>query len=77
MRLCIADLARTVVASLDEPRLGGGIRHVAEILAAYLDDNDPATLIEYGDRLGNRIARKRSAWPRGTVMIPAREILNL
>jgi len=77
MRLCIADPARTVVDSLDAPRLGGGIRHVAEILAAYLDDNEPATLIEYGDRLGNRIARKRSAWPQGTVMIPAREILNL
>jgi len=77
VRLCVADPARTVVDILDAPRLGGGIRHVAEILAAYLDDNEPATLIEYGDRLGNRIARKRSAWPRGTVMIPAREILNL
>ncbi|MGZ6840106.1 MAG: type IV toxin-antitoxin system AbiEi family antitoxin domain-containing protein, partial [Frankiaceae bacterium] len=59
MRLCIADPARTVVDILDAPRLGGGIRHVAEILAAYLDDNDPATLIEYGDRLGNRTVFKR------------------
>ena len=59
VRLCVADPARTVVDILDAPRLGGGIRHVAEILAAYLDDNDPATLIEYGDRLGNRTVFKR------------------
>lgn len=59
VRLRIADPARTVVDILDAPRLGGGIRHGAEILAAYLDDHDPATLIEYGDRLGNRTVFKR------------------
>jgi predicted transcriptional regulator of viral defense system len=34
VRLRFADPARTVVDSLDRPRLGGGIRHGAEILAA-------------------------------------------
>jgi predicted transcriptional regulator of viral defense system len=58
-RLQIADPARTVIDILDAPGLGGGIRHGAEILAAYLDDHDPATLIEYGDRLGNRAVFKR------------------
>ncbi len=41
VRLRFADPARTVVDILDTPRLGGGIRHGAEILAAYLDDHDP------------------------------------
>jgi predicted transcriptional regulator of viral defense system len=48
-----------VVDILDAPRLGGGIRHGAEILIACLDDEDPARLIEYGDRLGNRAVFKR------------------
>lgn len=59
VKLRVADRARTVVDVLDTPRLGGGIRHAAEILAAYLDDHEPATLIEYGDRLGNRTVFKR------------------
>jgi len=58
-RLRIADPARTVIDILDTPRLGGGIRHGAEILSAYLEDHNPAILIESGDRLGNRAAFKR------------------
>lgn len=59
VRLSFADPARTVVDILDAPRLGGGIRHGAEVLMAYLDERDPARLIEYGDRLGNRAVFKR------------------
>jgi predicted transcriptional regulator of viral defense system len=59
IRLRFADPARTVIDILDEPRLGGGIRHGAEILGAYLNDHDPAPIIEYGDRLGNRAVFKR------------------
>jgi predicted transcriptional regulator of viral defense system len=59
LRLRFADPARTVVDILDTPRLGGGIRHAAEILAAYLHNHDPAVLVDYGDRLGNRTVFKR------------------
>lgn len=59
VKLRIADPGRTVIDILDAPRLGGGIRHGAEILAAYLDDHDALTLIDYGDRLGNRAVFKR------------------
>jgi predicted transcriptional regulator of viral defense system len=59
VKLRIADPARTVIDILDSPGLGGGIRHAAEILASYLDDHDPSTLIDYGDRLGNRAVFKR------------------
>jgi predicted transcriptional regulator of viral defense system len=59
VRVRFADPARTVVDVLDTPRLGGGIRHGAEIVASYLDDHDPGTLVEYGDRLGNGAVFKR------------------
>lgn len=58
-RVSIADPARAVTDILDDPRLGGGIRQVAEIVAAYLNEHDWRTLIEYGDRLGNRAVFKR------------------
>jgi predicted transcriptional regulator of viral defense system len=58
-KVMVADPARTVMELLGDPALGGGIRHVAEILENYLDGNDPAALIEAGDRLGNGAAFKR------------------
>lgn len=58
-RLLFADPARTVIESLDAPAIGGGIRHVAEILSTYLDEHDPNLLIDYGQRLGNGTVFKR------------------
>lgn len=58
-RLLFADPARTVVDILDNPSIGGGVRHSAEILSAYLDNHDPKTLVQYADRLGNRTIFKR------------------
>jgi predicted transcriptional regulator of viral defense system len=40
----------------------GGIRHVAEILDAYLDDNDGGLLVDYARRLGNRAVLKRMGY---------------
>jgi predicted transcriptional regulator of viral defense system len=59
VRLQIADPARTVVDILDAPRIGGGIRHAAEILSAYLEEHDALRLVEYAERLGNRAVFKR------------------
>lgn len=58
-RLRMADPARTIIDVLDEPRLGGGIRLAAEMITAYLEEHPPETLVEYGDRLGNRTVFKR------------------
>lgn len=58
-RLLIADPARTVLDALDNPRLVGGIRHLSEILDTYFLEHNFATLLEYGDRLGNRAVFKR------------------
>lgn len=59
VRMQIADPARTVIDVLDAPRLGGGIRHTADIVHAYLGEHNAQQLIEYGDRLGNRAVFKR------------------
>lgn len=59
VRLLVADPARTVVDILDSPRIGGGIRHAADILGSYLDEHDPQLLVEHADRLGNRAVFKR------------------
>lgn len=58
-RIRIADPARAVVDMLDDPKLGAGIRTVAECLNAYLEDEEPATLVSHADRLGNRTVFKR------------------
>jgi predicted transcriptional regulator of viral defense system len=58
-RLRFADPARTVIDILDTPRIGGGIRHGAELLVAYLDEYEPGLLINYGDRLANGAVFKR------------------
>ena len=58
-RVLVADPARTVAELLNAPALGGGIRHVTEILDAYLVEADAHDLIEPLDKLGNGAAFKR------------------
>lgn len=60
-QVTVSDPTRTVVDILDDPRLGGGIRTVADILQEYVagGHRDDRQLVEYGDRLGNRSAFKR------------------
>jgi predicted transcriptional regulator of viral defense system len=70
-RVQLADQARTVIDVLDEPALGGGIRHCAEILAAYLSSNDWPTLIEYGERIENRTVFKRLGYLVEATGLPA------
>jgi|NGEPerStandDraft_6_1074524.scaffolds.fasta_scaffold06644_4 predicted transcriptional regulator of viral defense system len=74
-RLRFADPARTVVDIFDSPKLGGGVRHGAEILSAYLDENDPERLVEYGDKLGNRAVFKRLGFVAETLDIGGRDFI--
>ena len=57
----VSDLPRTIVDILDDPKLGGGIQHVADCLAVYFlhDERDDRKLLSYGDRLGNGAVFKR------------------
>jgi len=62
--VAVSNPSRTVVDILDDPALGGGIRHVAAVVQEYLrsDDCDADLLVEYGDWLGNRSIFKRLGW---------------
>lgn len=60
-RVSVADKHRTIVDLLADPATGGGIRHVARCLQAYLRDAeaDSDTLIRYAEKLGNGAVFKR------------------
>jgi len=60
-RVAVSDPSRTIIDILDDPAIGGGIRHVSDVLAEYVESphRDDDLLISYGDRLGNRTAFKR------------------
>lgn len=57
----VSDPDRTVVDVLDSPEIGGGIRHVASVVASYFrsDHRKERQLLDYGVRLGNRAVFKR------------------
>jgi predicted transcriptional regulator of viral defense system len=57
----VSDQERTVVDVLDSPEIGGGMRHVASVVAVYFrsDDRKEQQLLDYGVRLGNRTVFKR------------------
>lgn len=57
----VSDRERTLVDCLDDPSLGGGLRHTIEALTTYAhsDADNWERAVEYGDRLGNRTVFKR------------------
>ncbi|MFZ5834986.1 MAG: type IV toxin-antitoxin system AbiEi family antitoxin domain-containing protein [Pseudomonadota bacterium] len=57
----ISDVHRTIIDMLDDPAIGGGIRHVADCLANYLrrSDRNDGQLIAYAERLENGAVFKR------------------
>ena len=58
-KISVSSAARTLIDMLDDPSVGGGIRHVSECLATFLKDNSAAELIELGDRIGRGAIFKR------------------
>jgi predicted transcriptional regulator of viral defense system len=60
-RLQISDLHRTIIDMLNDPTMGGGIRHVADCLDVYLKlpEASPDTLVDYATRVGNGAIFKR------------------
>lgn len=60
-KIRLSDPSRTLVDILDEPALGGGIRHVAEVVVSYFgsDHRDDNQLLSYITKLGNRAVCKR------------------
>lgn len=60
-RVLVSDPSRTIIDLFDDPRLGGGVRHCADVLHEYLisEHRSDDRLIEYGDRVGNGSIFKR------------------
>ena len=60
-RIQVSDPARTLIDMLADPALGGGIRHVAEMLVALFRDQprEVAKLAGYAARIGNGAVYKR------------------
>lgn len=60
-RVRLSDPARTLIDMMADPALGGGIRHVAEMLASLLHDQpkEGAKLTDYAAKLGIGAVYKR------------------
>ena len=61
VKIHVSDPNRTILDLLADPRLGGGIRSVRDMLLNYLasEMKNLELLIEYADRLGNGAVFKR------------------
>ncbi len=60
-KILVSDVHRTIIDMLDEPSIGGGIQHVADCLAVYLErpDRNDEILIDYAKELANGAVFKR------------------
>lgn len=60
-RVMVSDPSRTLADILDDPKWGGGIRHVAQVVDAYLssEHRDEILLLDYLKRVENSAAAKR------------------
>lgn len=76
-RVPVSDPSRTIVDVLDDPRLGGGIRTVVDVVGEYMasEHRNDQLLVEYGDRLGNRAVFKRLGYLIELMGIEADELL--
>lgn len=74
----VSDRERTLVDCLDDPTLGGGLRHTAEALSTYggLTEARWQRLIEYGDRFGNRTVFKRLGYLAETLELADTQTLE-
>ena len=77
-RVYVSDPSRTIVDVLDDPSLGGGIRHVADVVNTYFrcEYRDDALLADYVRRIGNRTVFKRLGYLLETLQVHAPALLQ-
>jgi predicted transcriptional regulator of viral defense system len=75
----VSDPSRTIVDILNDPTIGGGIRHVAEVLVAYFESEhrDEDILLDYVERFGNRTVYKRLGYLAETLGILAPRTIQI
>ena len=73
----VSDPHRTLVDVLADPSVGGGMRHIAQVVAVYFrsEHRNDRRLAEYGLRLGNRTAFKRLGFLVERLEIDAPEVI--
>ncbi|HSW29425.1 MAG TPA: type IV toxin-antitoxin system AbiEi family antitoxin [Longimicrobiales bacterium] len=78
VRIDVSDPARTVLDLLDEPELGGGIRHVSDVVREWFEGElrDDEQLLNYAARLGNRSVYKRLGFLIERLDLPASDVLE-
>jgi predicted transcriptional regulator of viral defense system len=78
IRVAVSNPARTLVDVLDEPGIGGGIRHIAAAVTSYWENENrcEADLLTYAERLGNRTVFKRLGFLLETLGIDASPIIT-
>ena len=61
VKIEISNPSKTIIDMLDDPAIGGGIRHVSDCLEKYLNEKNgtPEELISAAERLGNGAVFKR------------------
>lgn len=59
--ILIADIHRTIIDSLDDPNVGGGGRHMIDMVKTYLQNKDASAdrLFEYAKKLNHTVVFKR------------------
>jgi predicted transcriptional regulator of viral defense system len=74
----VSDPERSLLDCLDDPSLGGGLRHTVDALTVYAEAPDAAwqRLVEYGDKLGNRTVFKRLGYVAETLGLADDELLQ-
>lgn len=74
----IADIHRTIIDILDDPEIGGGGRHMIDIVKAYISHKDanPEILWQYAEKLGHGVVFKRLGFVAEKLMHVSSSLLD-
>jgi predicted transcriptional regulator of viral defense system len=75
----LSDPSRTIVDLLDDPALGGGMRHVADVLRNYFEgtSRNDDLLADYAGKIGNRAVFKRLGYLLETLGIASPKLTEM
>lgn len=75
-KVAFADPARTIVEVLAQPELGGGMRHVTEMVHSYLDDFEITKLVNSANKLGKGTVHKRLGYLLESAKYPDTQVID-
>lgn len=77
-KIRVSNPTRTVVDVLDDPRLGGGIRHISGVVNRYFESEhrEDSALLDFAGRLGNGAVFKRLGFLLETLGLPLGDLIE-